>query len=544
MKTALLQCNPVTGDVAGNVEKIAAAVRRAGNVDLCVTPELALSGVAPGDYLSMNDFVEGCRRGLDKLAETFRDGPDLLVGAPVISVYDPELLSNAAVYIHKGQWDVISRKLRPAASRDPEARFFDRGVSCGILPLAGWRLGVVLCESDGEEGFWNVRGTDHNALQDLIARGVDAIIHMCATPYQMGNRADTEAMLSHVAARHHLHLLSVNAVGGNDGLVYGGQSLAVDPAGMVYARGRAFEEEVLVVDTAAGKAPVAAPPSCWEEGVLSALVLGTRDFVRKCGLSRAVVGLSGGMDSALVLAVGVEALGAENVTAVLMPSPYSSAGSIEDARQLAENLGVRYAIVPIEPVMKAFESSMAPVLEGFETYEGDFTFENVQARIRGTLVTSIANRARALVLNTGNKSEGAMGYCTLYGDAVGALGVIADLTKTQVYSVGAWYNTWKGRTIIPTAIFTKEPSAELRPGQKDSDSIPPYADLDPVLEALLAAEPRHAVADLGPRGEEVRTRLFRAEFKRRQEPQPLYVSAKPFGRAWTVPLAGNFRLPE
>lgn len=543
MKTALLQCNPVTGDIAGNVERIAAAVRGAGNVDLCVTPELALSGVAPGDYLSMNDFVEGCGRGLDILAQTFRDGPDLLVGAPVSSVYNPELLSNAAVHVHDGQWEVVSRKLRPATSRDPEARFFDRGVSCGILTLAGWRLGVVLGECDGEECFWNVQGTEHNPLQDLIARGVDAIVHMSAIPYTMGHRADTEAMLTHVAARHHLHLLSVNLVGGNDGLVYGGQSLAVDPAGMVYARGKAFEEEVLVVDMATGKAPVAPVGETWEQGVLAALILGTRDFVHKCGLSRAVVGLSGGMDSALVLAVGVEALGAENVTAVLMPSPYSSQGSIDDARELAENLGVRYSIVPIEPVMQAFSAAMEPLLSHFATYEGDFTYENVQARIRGTLVTSVANRARALVLNTGNKSEGAMGYCTLYGDAVGALGVIADLTKTQVYSVGAWYNSWKGRQVIPQAIFDKEPSAELRPGQKDSDSIPPYADLDPVLETLLSSEPRRPLGDLGPRGEEVRGRLFRSEFKRRQEPQPLYVSPRPFGRAWSVPLAGHFRLP-
>lgn len=195
------------------MEKIAAAVRRAGDVDLCVTPELALSGLNPGDYLSMNDFVEGCRRGLDILAETFKDGPDLLVGAPVISVYDPKLLSNAAVHIHGGTWEVVSRKIRHPASQDPEARFFDRGVSCGIMTLQGWRLGVVLCESDSSDEFWNVQGVGHNPLLDLISRGVDAIAYMTATPYTKDRAGEEYAILSHVAARHHVHLLCVNAVG-------------------------------------------------------------------------------------------------------------------------------------------------------------------------------------------------------------------------------------------------------------------------------------------------------------------------------------------
>ena len=230
--------------------KIAAAVRRAGDVDLCVTPELALSGLNPGDYLSMNDFVEGCRRGLDILAETFKDGPDLLVGAPVISVYDPKLLSNAAVHIHGGTWEVVSRKIRHPASQDPEARFFDRGVSCGIMTLQGWRLGVVLCESDSSDEFWNVQGVGRTPLIDLISRGADAISYMTATPYTKDRAGEEYAILSHVAARHHVHLLCVNAVGGNDGLVYAGQSTAFDPTGALYARGKAFEEDVVVLDTA------------------------------------------------------------------------------------------------------------------------------------------------------------------------------------------------------------------------------------------------------------------------------------------------------
>lgn len=320
---------------------------------------------------------------------------------------------------------------------------------------------------------------------------------MTATPYTKDRAGEEYAILSHVAARHHVHLLCVNAVGGNDGLVYAGQSTAFDPTGALYARGKAFEEDVVVLDTAGGSAPVAPDFASWEEGVFGALVLGTRDFVNKCGLTRGIVGLSGGIDSALVLSVGVEALGKDNVTAVLMPSPYSSRGSVDDAAELVKNLGVKSVVMPIEPVMKAFEQTMSQGLGMFETYPGDFTFENVQARIRGTLVTSLANRARALVLNTGNKSEGAMGYCTLYGDAVGALGVIADLTKTQVYDVAEWYNRSRGSNVIPRAIIEKAPSAELHPGQKDSDSLPPYSELDPIIETLIAAEPRTPLSPCG-----------------------------------------------
>ena len=468
MKTALLQCNPVTGDIAGNVEKIAAAVRRAGDVDLCVTPELALSGLNPGDYLSMNDFVEGCRRGLDILAETFKDGPDLLVGAPVISVYDPKLLSNAAVHIHGGTWEVVSRKIRHPASQDPEARFFDRGVSCGIMTLQGWRLGVVLCESDSSDEFWNVQGVGHNPLLDLISRGVDAIAYMTATPYTKDRAGEEYAILSHVAARHHVHLLCVNAVGGNDGLVYAGQSTAFDPTGALYARGKAFEEDVVVLDTAGGSAPVAPDFASWEEGVFGALVLGTRDFVNKCGLTRGIVGLSGGIDSALVLSVGVEALGKDNVTAVLMPSPYSSRGSVDDAAELVKHLGVKSVVMPIEPVMKAFEQTMSQGLGMFETYPGDFTFENVQARIRGTLVTSLANRARALVLNRATRARAPWATALSMATRWAPWALSPTLPKPR-------FMTWpSGTTAREAATSSREPSSRrhLPPNSIPARRIP------------------------------------------------------------------------
>jgi len=559
MKIALLQCNTVTGDVAGNLERIIKSARQAGaaGADLCVTPELALCGVAPGHYLCAQGFAAGCLKALDVLAAELKGGPSLLVGAPVPSVYASGLLSNAAVLVDKGGWQVVSRKVYQnqgqnpsvAESTDEDARYFDRGISCGIVTMGGWRIGVVLCEdAQSEDGsFWKTRyASGHNPLMELVQRGVDALVHMAAAPFCVGAQETGEHLLSHVAARHHVHLFSVNMVGGNDSHVYNGQSLVFDPTGQLLTRGKAFEEDVVLVDTARGQGagkttePLAA---CVEEDYWRALVLGTRDFVHKCGVEKAIVAISGGMDSALVCSVAVEALGASNVTGVLLPSPHSSEGSLTDAALLAANLGITTVKLPIGPLMQAFETSLQPGLDLFEEKPGDVTFENVQARIRGTLITSLANRAGALVLNTGNKSEGAMGYCTLYGDSVGALAVIGDLTKTQVYAVGRWYNAHRGATIIPEEIFTKAPSAELRPGQKDSDSLLPYEDLDPILEDLL--QPAEAESGpLSPTRAEVREKLFRAEFKRRQEPLALYMSHVPFGGSWQTPVAGRFSLPE
>lgn len=543
MKTALLQCNTVTGDIVGNIERISDAVRRAGQVDLCVTPELALSGVAPGQFLAMSDFVEGCARGLDILAKRFENGPDLLVGAPVVSVYDPELLSNAAVYISHGSWEVVSRKIHPQSSRNPEDQYFDRGVSCGIINLAGWRLGIVLCDASTDGSFWNVNGTGYVPLLDLLSRGVDAIIHMKATPYVIGRRADTEAMLTHVAARHHVHLLSCNLVGGNGGLIFCGQSLALDPTGTVYARGKAFEEDVLVVDMAAGTAPVAAVGKVWQENVFEALVLGTRDFVRKCGLKKAMVSLSGGIDSALVLVVATRALGAENVSAVIMPSGFTTDEAVLGAKQLAETLGVRVTLLPVENIARACWENLAPLADQF-SFINDVPWRfKLQSRIRGMMLMSIAASDEYLVLNTGNKSESAMGYCTLYGDTVGTLGVIADLTKTQVYAVAQWLNEHCRGPLFPASIFKKKPSAQTFLSRHKAGTTLSYQELDTVLDALLTARPRRPMPALDTQQDDVRRGVFNMEFKRRQEPTPLFVSGMPFRRAWTVPLVGHFRLP-
>ena len=574
MKIALLQCNTVTGDVAGNAERILAAVREAAaqGADLCVTPELALCGVAPGSYLRAEDFAEGCKAGLQMLADALQDGPPLLVGAPVASVYASGLLSNAAILVQKGRWSVVSRKVYQTYGQDSEARFFDRGVSCGILALDGWRLGVVLCqESATEDGaFWKTQyASGHNPLMELVQRGVDAIVHMAAVPFSKGVQRLSEQMLSHVAARHHVHLFSVNMVGGNDSRVYNGQSLAFDPTGQILARGKAFAEDVLLVDTAGSGGIVHPRPACLPEAIWDALTLGVRDFVRKCGLEKAIVALSGGMDSALVLCVAAEALGADNVTAVLMPSPYSSEGSVTDSLELAKNLGVRTLTLPIEPVMESFSAALAPGLDLFETFPGDTTFENLQARIRGVIVMASSNSRGLLAVATGNKSELACGYSTIYGDAVGGYAPIKDLLKTRVWEISRWRNKaaaagvgigglkivgnedgntgipLKDGVMIPVSSIEKAPSAELRPGQKDSDSLPEYALLDKVLAAYI--EHAHGRADLLADGfdqvtvDTVMRLVDRAEWKRRQYPLGPKVTALAFGRDRRLPVTNAFR---
>ena len=583
MLIAMIQCNSVPGDVAGNAAMILEMVRKAKGAVLCVTPEMALCGPKPGEYLQMQDFARGCRKALENLAASLADGPALLLGAPAPSLSRPCTFSNAAILLHKGEVHVVSRKARPRlrchAQPDTQALPWDDAVSCGILSLDGWRLGVVAGEDAAmrAQAFWRQppQGAP-DPLGDLTRRGVDAIIHLTAAPFRPGAQEEAERILSHVAAREHVHLVSVNLVGGDGPTIYSGQSLALDPAGRLLARGRAFAPDVVLVDTSADDEEassgrlgelavntIALPCSSAEEGIWRALVLGTGDFVHKSGASKVLLGLSGGMDSALVACISAEALGAENVMGVLMPSPHSSLASVKDAEELAQRLGIPTLTVPIAGIMEAFSLALAPGLEHFPAWPGDVTLENLQARIRGVILASLANRAQALVLNTGNKSETAMGYCTLYGDTVGALSVIGDIAKTQVYALGRWFNAMKGREIIPEAIFTKEPSAELRPGQKDTDTLPPYDLLDPLIEHLLAPGISHQASGLhcggeeaadrkapaGEQGEtslarEVRKRLFASEFKRRQGPPALRVSGVPFGQGgWEIPTVGRYRMP-
>lgn len=547
MKIALIQSNPVTGDLRANALALAKATAKAAEqgAELCVAPELALCGHNAGDLLLQSGFVEDCRNVLHATAESLgREGslPPLLLGAPVANpVPQGKKLQNCAVLLHAGKTSVIGRKvLLPSFGTHEDARYFEPGVACGVLHHKGWRLVVTLGEDVwNDRSFWQTRYLfDTDPVAEFIASGgADGLINLTALPFEQGLPALHRSILSWLATHYRLPVLAANLAGGNDSLVYYGGSLAFDGGGRLLARAPAFEEALLLVDIASKKEGRIAAELSTEEELWQAVVLGTRDFARKCGFDAIALGLSGGVDSALVAAIAVEALGPDKVTGLLMPSPYSSAGSIDDSLALAKSLGIRTHTLPVTPMLQSFEQVFSAAFAGGLAGIAE---ENIQARIRGSLLMAYANRFNALVLNTGNKSEASVGYCTLYGDTVGGLGPIGDLYKRQVYALCRWRNEQKPGT-IPEAILTKAPSAELRPGQKDSDSLPPYEELDPLLYDII--ENGHNDAELAEIGyapetvARVRALMQRAEFKRHQVPPILHLSKRGFGGGWHFPIA-------
>ncbi|MEG6507297.1 NAD+ synthase [Nitratidesulfovibrio sp. 1201_IL3209] len=556
MKIALLQLNLVVGDVTGNAARIEAAVRDAAarGAGLCVTPELAICGYPPRDLLLRRDFVPGCRKALAGLAQRLKGGPPVLVGAPVPNPTPVgNRLHNAVVLLHEGTVTVATRKvLLPTYDVFDERRYFEPGVNCGAVTVAGWRLGVTVCEDIwNDKTFWQEhRQYETDPVADLALAGVDAIINLSASPFTLGKQAVRERMLSRVASRYRVPVLYANQVGGNDDLLFAGKSVAFDAVGHLIARGRPFEEDTVLVDVAASTGAICPDPAEPEAQVWQALVMGTRDYARKCGFTGAVLGLSGGVDSALVAAVAAEALGPENVRALLLPSPHSSEGSVTDALAVARNLGLpahTVHTVPIGPLMEGFDAALAPVFGALGRTARDVTEENIQSRIRGNLLMAVSNKSGALLLTTGNKSELAVGYCTIYGDMAGGLAVIADVPKTLVYRVCRWRNAQVGYDLIPSVILDKAPSAELRPGQKDTDSLPPYDVLDAILErSVVHHMDRNAVVAEGFAPEVVDTvlRLVRiSEFKRRQAAPGLKVTDRAFGTGWRMPVAGRLVLP-
>ena len=550
MKTAILQSNPVTGDLEGNAKALLAAVRAAAaeGAELCIAPELALSGHNAGDLFLQAGFVARCRGTLNSMAATLHaEGgekglPPLLLGAPIANpVPQGKPLQSCAVFLHEGKVTVISRKvLLPSNGSDTEHHYFEPGVACGVLVHKGWRLAVTVGEDVwNDRTFWqDKRRFDIDPVAELMgALGADALINITALPYAQGLPAMHQRMLGWSAARYRVPVLVASLVGGNDALVYFGASFAFDSEGKLAAKAPAFAEAMLLVDLAAkGKGTIAPDPGP-EEELWQAVVLGTRDFIRKCGFTKVVVGLSGGVDSALVAAIAVAATGPENVTGLLMPSRYSSAGSIDDSLELAKNLGITTHTLPISAILESYEGVFGAAFSGGLAGMAE---ENTQARIRGGLLMAYSNRFGALVLNTGNKSEEAVGYCTLYGDTVGGLAPIGDLYKHQVYALCRWYNS-RHTAGIPEAILEKAPSAELRPDQKDSDSLPPYDVLDPLLyEIVENGLDRNALADIGYAGEltdRVLALVRGAEFKRHQAPPALKLTARGFGKGWRMPIA-------
>jgi NAD+ synthase (glutamine-hydrolysing) len=566
MNIAIAQLNPVVGDIIANAQKIVEAAHTAANAGarLLLTPELSLCGYPPRDLLLNPAFLDRLEAALDPLLATLPEAIAVLVGTvdrnPNALTKGEKPLFNSTVWLEQGQVPrFFHKRLLPTYDVFDEDRYFASGTESGIMTLDGLRLGISICEDLwNEDSFWGHRSYEANPIAELAAQEADLVINLSASPFCMGKQTLREAMLSHTATRYNLPILYVNQVGGNDDLIFDGRSLAVSPTGELVARGKAFEEDLLELEykrdlCAIHSDPIAASPQQPAEEIWGALVLGVQDYARKCGFRQVVLGLSGGIDSALVAAISAEALGPENVLGLLMPSPYSSDHSISDALALAQNLGIETQKIPIAPLMEGFTQSLAPLFSGTESGLAE---ENIQARIRGNLLMAIANKFGRLLISTGNKSEVAVGYCTLYGDMSGGLAAIADVPKTRVYELCEWLNTAAAQVwvkqlmpnaqgeIIPSHILTKPPSAELKPGQLDQDSLPPYDVLDDILYRYIDEHQSQADIVAGGHDGVIVSRVLglvkRAEFKRQQAAPGLKITDRAFGTGWRMPIASQW----
>jgi len=542
VKIALAQINPTVGDFTGNLEKIVAACRQAAaqGARLTVCPELAICGYPPADFLEKPSFLARCHQAVEELAAATRELPTAVLAGVALptSAESGKPAVNAAVLLDRGELLLEQHKrLLPFYDVFDEQRYFAAAKTQRVVELDGVRLAITICEDAwNDKSFWPRRLYTVDPMEELRKQHPDVHINLSSSPFWHSKRGVRREMLAAIARRDGVPVLMVNQVGGNDSLVFDGSSLALNGRGELIAQAASFEEDLLFVDPFDMPA-IAAPADDDTEAAYRALVLGTRDYVRKCGFKKALVGLSGGIDSALVAAIAADALGAENVIAVGMPSPYSSQGSIDDSRHLAANLGIRFELIGISGLFAEFQKALAPQFAGLKA---DTTEENIQSRVRGCLLMALSNKFSALVLTTGNKSEMAVGYCTLYGDMVGALAVIGDLVKTRVYAVCHWLN--REREVIPAAILEKPPSAELRPDQKDTDSLPPYEVLDPILEAYVERyeTPEKIAREHGFAPELVQqvVRLVeRSEYKRQQAAPVLKVTSKSFGMGRRFPIA-------
>jgi NAD+ synthetase len=543
MKLALAQINTTVGDIAGNEAKILAAYRRgaAGGADLVAVPELALAGYPPRDLLLKNGFVAQNLEALERLAAVTGRAA-LVVGYVGRNDVRPGRETTNAVALLQGGKVVASRTktLLPTYDVFDEDRYFEAATENKPIEWNGVSLGLTVCEDVwNDEDFWRDRRYRRNPAVELAAAGAKLILNISASPWHLGKNRLRREMLANLAAKASCPLLYCNLVGGNDELVFDGASLVFNGRGELQAEGKMFEEDFLLVDLDHTKAiQHEALPE--EEKIYKALVLGLRDYVHKCGFKSALLGLSGGIDSALTAVIAVEALGRENVRGVSLPSQFSSQGSLDDARLLAQNLGIQYDVVPIQPMFLASKEQLKTV---FADRAEDTAEENIQARLRGVVLMGMSNKFSSLLLTTGNKSELAVGYCTLYGDMCGGLAVISDVPKTMVYRISRWIN--RQREIIPEASITKAPSAELRPNQTDQDSLPPYDVLDAILEAYVVESRSSAEIIKAGFDEATVRRVVRLidlnEYKRRQSAPGLKVTSKAFGVGRRIPIAQRYR---
>ncbi|MFH1155802.1 MAG: NAD+ synthase [Pseudomonadota bacterium] len=546
MKIAMAQVNPVIGDFRKNGEKLVEYTRKAKDLgcDLVVFPELSISGYPPGDLLEKEDFVTAQMETFDTLVKTI-SGIGVICGMvrrnP--SSKGPKLFNSAALFENGNILAFRDKQLLPTYDIFDETRYFKPGTGTSPFRYKGLNLGITICED-----IWNDDDTtldrihyDLNPIADLAAQGVDLFINVSASPFHAGKGHVRDTMLTSIARKYRTPLIFTNQVGGNDTILFDGLSCAMDSTGDFLARAWDFREDLVVVDTASKSSKDIHPVSLSiTESIFKALVTGTRDYVRKCGFTRAVLGSSGGIDSAVTAAIAAEALGPGNVLTLFMPSMYTSRKNFDDTRDLAANLGIGFQVVPIDDLYSEFLK-----LSGeFDPARPGITEQNLQARIRGTILMAFSNKEGRILLSTGNKSEMAVGYATLYGDMCGGLAVIGDLPKKKVYDMAAYVN--QSGIKIPESIISKAPSAELAPDQKDQDDLPPYDTIDAVVEGYVEKHmsvdqlvasglPREAVKHLVGR-------INRSEYKRYQAPPILRVTSKAFGPGRRYPMAQNFTL--
>jgi NAD+ synthase (glutamine-hydrolysing) len=544
MKIALCQINTTVGDFPGNVERILAFSGRAKDAgcSLCVFPELTLTGYPPRDLLERPGFARKAEKALEDLVARLPKGLAVLIGTILPNPDKGNHFFNSVVLLEDGKVRETRRKtLLPNYDVFDEDRWFEPCPNPEPpVQIAGLSVGLTLCEDLWHHPIGLSKGLYHrDPVADLAKHKINLLINLSASPFHHAKLSVREEVARQASLKSGAPTLYCNLVGGNDELVFDGCSMALDAKGNVTALAKAFEEDLLVVDYPSLTGPMASMPG-ETEGLYRALVLGLHDYVKKCGFHRTLIGLSGGIDSSLVAALAVEALGAENVLGVTMPSPYSSRGSVDDSEVMAHNLGIRFLNIPLTPM---FQSSLNTLTPFFEGKAPDLTEENMQARLRGTILMALSNKFNRLVLSTGNKSEMSMGYCTLYGDMCGGLAVISDLLKTQVYELSRYAN--RHNVVIPESVFTKAPSAELRPNQTDQDSLPPYDVLDAVLKRTI--EDNLSPDDIVLEGfdQALVSRVTRAldasEYKRRQMAPGIKVTPKAFGVGRRVPVAQKYR---
>jgi NAD+ synthase (glutamine-hydrolysing) len=586
MKIAIAQLNPIVGDLTGNAQLILDAAKQAADAgaNLLLTPELCLIGYPPRDLLINPSFIESAAKILQQLAQDLPQNLMVLVGTvtpnPKAGKQGGKPLFNSVALVENGEIkQVFNKRLLPTYDVFDEDRYFEPANYSGFFTIDQFKIGVTICEDLwNNEEFWGKRIYASDHFSDLAKMGVDLVVNLSASPYCVGKRQLREAMLQYSVSCYEKPIIYVNQIGGNDDLIFDGSSFALNRSGELVCSLCSFQTDFSVLELAKNSATNLTDLTKdlsedntnkfnsitnEDEEIWEALVLGVRDYVRKCGFAKVVLGLSGGIDSALVAAIATFALGAENVFGVLMPSPYSSDHSVKDAEELGKNLGISTQIIPIGELMKVYDQTLDPLFAGTNFGLAE---ENIQSRIRGNLLMAISNKFGHLLLSTGNKSEIAVGYCTLYGDMNGGLAVIADVPKTRVYSLCEWLNhvgmkhesdylsvqspdnlayasplTIAKKEIIPVNILTKPPSAELKPGQVDQDSLPPYDILDDILQRLV--EKHESAKKIIAAGHDeivvkrVVQMVMRAEFKRRQAPPGLKITARAFGTGWRMPIA-------